>query len=93
MVLAEMWEENGRGLVLIEEIVTGSNAAKAKGIAVGDTIVGVVGSKGLAFGADTEGVDWETTVAALSGGVEGDNLKLMMKRLTLRGRMTVKVCA
>lgn len=90
LVLAEMWEDNGRGLVLVEEVVPGSNAAKAKGIRVGDTLVGVVGSQGLAFGTTTEGVDWDNTIAALTE-TAGDTLKLMMKRLTKRGRFNVKV--
>jgi len=90
LVLAEMWEDNGRGLVLVEEVVPGSNAAKAKGIRVGDTLVGVVGSQGLAFGATTEGVDWDATIAALTE-TAGDKLTLMMKRLTKRGRFNVKV--
>jgi len=90
LVLAEMWEENGRGLVLVEEVVPGSNAAKAEGIGVGDTLVGVVGSKGLAYGATTEGVNWDATIEALTE-TEGDSLKLMMKRLTKRGRFNVKV--
>ena len=74
LVLAELWAEGGRGMVLVEEVVPGSNAAvTGGGIAVGDTVVGVVGAGGLALGIDTEGRDWDTTIEALTS-IEGDEL-------------------
>ena len=92
LVLAEMWADgSGRGLVLVEEIAAGSNAAKCGGgIAVGDALIGISGKGGLAEGQGVEGRDWEETVAAL-GDVEGSEITLFMKRLVQRGRISVSV--
>eukprot|EP00613_Pedinella_sp_CCMP2098_P002128 CAMPEP_0171626118 /NCGR_PEP_ID=MMETSP0990-20121206/19827_1 /TAXON_ID=483369 /ORGANISM="non described non described, Strain CCMP2098" /LENGTH=321 /DNA_ID=CAMNT_0012193403 /DNA_START=85 /DNA_END=1050 /DNA_ORIENTATION=- len=93
LVLAELWsmdDGSGRGLVLVEEIVDGSNAAKAIGIEIGDTILGVSGKDGLRSGVSTQGMDWDTTVGALTG-IEGPELTLVMQRLVKRGRIDVQV--
>lgn len=95
LVLAEMWAEGDgsqRGLVLVEEIVAGSNSESAGGIAVGDTILGVSGAGGLAAGVMTEGRDWDTTIDALTS-LDGAELTLVMKRLVARGRINVQVTA
>jgi ferredoxin len=92
LILAEMWckgDGSGRGVVLVEEVVKGSNAAEAGGIEVGDTILGVHGQDGLGRGMSTQGMDWETTVAALT--VAGSELTLSMQRLVKRGRINVQV--
>ena len=101
LVLAEMWAAADgpgvveastraeRGLVLVEEIVEGSNAAAAlPAIEIGDTIIAVTSPKGGTV--DTEGLNWDATVGAL-GGAGGDEITLMMKRLVPRATVTVKV--
>eukprot|EP00614_Pseudopedinella_elastica_P010120 CAMPEP_0172591118 /NCGR_PEP_ID=MMETSP1068-20121228/9767_1 /TAXON_ID=35684 /ORGANISM="Pseudopedinella elastica, Strain CCMP716" /LENGTH=328 /DNA_ID=CAMNT_0013387341 /DNA_START=66 /DNA_END=1052 /DNA_ORIENTATION=- len=96
LVLSEVWADedagSDRGVVLVEEVVENSNAAKAGGIAVGDTIVGVFGASGLAEGSTTEGLNWDSTVDAL-GAVDGPEITLTMKRLVKRGRINVRVTA
>ena len=62
LILGEVWASPGfddEGLVLVEEVVRGSNAANAGGIAVGDTILGVSGTRGVASGVATEGKNWD----------------------------------
>ena len=101
LVLAEMWAAADgpgvveastraeRGLVLVEEIVEGSNAAAAlPAIEIGDTIIAVTSPKGGTV--DTEGLNWDATVGAL-GGAGGDEITLMMKRLVPRATVKVKV--
>lgn len=69
LVLGELWaagDGSGRGLVLVEAIAEGGNAARVGGIAVGDSIVGVIGEGGLADGIDTEGKDWDVTIGAIA---------------------------
>ena len=95
LILGEMWgAQNGddSGLVLIEEVVKGSNADLAGGIAVGDTILGVYGEDGIASGVTTEGKNWDATIGALTS-VPGDAVTLIMKRLVRRARMNVHVTA
>jgi hypothetical protein len=95
LILGEVWASPGfddEGLVLVEEVVRGSNAANAGGIAVGDTILGVSGTRGVASGVATEGKNWDATIEALTS-VEGDAVDLVMKRLVRRERIDVHVTA
>lgn len=85
--LAELYADpdasSEKGLVLIEALVEGGNAANSKLMSIGDTLLRVGKT-------DVEGKDWDTTVAAL-GAATGEEVKLRMKRLEPKARIKVEV--
>lgn len=91
LILAEMIQfgDQNRGLVLVEEIVAGSNAEAAGKIRVGDSIMAVQGN---GEAVDVQGLDWDSTVGALTS-VSGDSILLTMKRMIKRATVKVTVTA
>lgn len=92
LVLEELADIDGtRGLVLIEELVADSNAARLESICVGDSIIQVQGAGAPDVTAiDVEGKNWERTIDALTA-VSEDSVLLTMKRLVQRATVKVSV--